>query len=145
MASTDHDLQISQAPGRKSDRLIEYRSWQRHVRLLIGLSILFILGLLWFGTAMARSRAIRFGEAKVNRAGDIIKWTNNAEDVTGKWRDDMLATDIFQLVPPERRADVRRQFVRALDGPPYQMPRTTARTKYGMIAMEFRSEERRVG
>ncbi len=63
----------------------------------------------------------RSGTATINQLGDVVQWTPEAAAVTG--HAEMFGKELFSLLPPTRRNDVRRDFLRGVDGAPYQFPR----------------------
>lgn len=126
-------------PGQKRGQVIDRQHFRTQVRWLVGLAVLLCLAALLFAAAF-RSRYVpplRFGEARVNRIGDVVKWSAGAEEVTGRRREEMLWGDVFQVLPEARRDAARKQLALGFQGVPHPMPVITYQAMGSTVTMTF--------
>lgn len=110
--------------------------------LLTGLAFwLSILALLlifcWLAFAGQPPPARLLGEARINRIGDVLEWSAEAETITGIKTADAIHKDFFAFLPPRSQQSVRAQFNRAIDGKPYSFPRVSYRHLGSSVQVTF--------
>lgn len=104
---------------------------------MLGLVLLLLFLYITAGSRPSRLGEISDGTATINRIGVVTNWTDRAEMVTGVERRKMIGNDVFNVLPPEWRDEIRRRFEMSLaDDKLYPWPRVS----YGKVQMTFRYE-----